>query len=92
MLNESVLNYFLQKFDMEVAIWTINGWLTEETRNRQLIYSSQKATKIFGRKVVEKWSKIGRCPKNGASIIITGRKVGMAPKMTKKNDRWRHLN
>ena len=59
-----------------------SDWLTEETRNRELIYSSQKATKIFGRKVVEKWSM----PKHGASTKFTGGTV------TKKNGWWRHLN
>jgi len=68
MLNESVFSYFLQKLDMEVASWTFYRWLTEATRNRELIYSSQKSTKIFGRKLVD------------------------APKSTKKNGRWRHLN
>ena len=87
MLNELVLSYFLQKFDMEVAPWTLYGWLTEATRNRELIYSSQKSTKIFGRKVVENWLM----PKNGASTRKIGRKVGIAPKSTKKNGRWRHL-
>jgi len=38
MLNESVLNYFLQQFDMEVASWTFNKWLSEATRNRERIY------------------------------------------------------
>jgi len=93
MLNESALSYFLQKFDMEFASWTFYEWLDEETGNLELIYSSQKATKIFGRKVVVKWSKIGRCPQNGALTRITGRKVDIVPpKTTKKNGEWRHLN
>ena len=81
MLNESVLSYFLQKFDMDS--WTFYECLTETTRNRELIYSSQKSTKIFGRKVVENWSML----QNGASTRNTGRKVGNAPKSTKKNGR-----
>ena len=47
--------------------------MTEETRNRELIYSSQNATKIFSRKVVDSlkwgidqnyWSKSGHRPKH----------------------------
>jgi len=38
--------------------------------------------------LVEKWSM----PKNWQSTRIIGRNVGIAPKMTKKNGRWRHLN
>jgi len=54
-----------KKIDMEVVPKKNWARLILFVKNRKLIYSGQKATKIFGRKVVKNWSKIGRCTKMG---------------------------
>jgi len=62
---------FKKQVDMKVVLKKYWARLIWSEKNRELIYSGQKATKVFGRKVVENWSM----PKNGASTRINGRKM-----------------
>ena len=63
---------------------TERDWFPE--KNRELMYSEQIADK-------NRWSKSGqKLPHYWALTRIMGRKMVFAPKLTKQNGQWRHLN